>query len=626
MQINVNYKLEHLPSEPGNWLPGYPNPADFRFDYFKLLENAPEGLAAIDDSVGRRVAIVGAGCAGMTAARELHRCGFDVTIYEASERIGGRLFTRDNPTGPEQTGMEMGAMRMPFFSLPGSKNSILEYYMMHEDRSHAAAPVTFPNPGSAPGGTGIYMNGGLGPKGSFDKPTMIDWPAGTAPDNKTIASLAKKATKFIGAFENNTKNIYTADDDRWEKLWAKIVEFYEPMTFGDLVRLASKKKPDLETGDFGGFGMNESESNLLYTIGTGDGSWGAFYSVSALWFIRCTMFGFGGSELQTVAGYSDQVGMPHYGDSVQDSDGRPLPSPRFRGIQSLVEYLYFVPAPGSPSSLYDADNVQLYSQSHVSTIAKLQNGKTQILAENQPAKYFDHVFVTSGQWASQMSFQLEGFSQDELPLLKTTAEHVQHNISSCKLFFPLKTKYWNLPGNRIPQVIVTDTFLQDAYALDWDECEGDTGVMLASYTWEDDSLKLLPFSEEELVAKVIEKIREITVSTVGQDVTQHFVADKPVTLQWILQPSYDGCAKLYRQRNESFNQIDLAYNQYYGGKSNLYFVGENYSVEGGWTEPALRSALDGVLRLLDQNGAEFKVRDFDFTRDYPSWPEPTESS
>ena len=42
---------------------------------------------------GRRVVILGAGIAGMTAARELSRAGYDCTVLEATDRAGGRSLT-----------------------------------------------------------------------------------------------------------------------------------------------------------------------------------------------------------------------------------------------------------------------------------------------------------------------------------------------------------------------------------------------------------------------------------------------------------------------------------------------------------------------------------------------------
>ena len=53
---------------------------------------APPDLPA-NSGYGRRVVILGAGIAGMTAAYELSRAGYDCTILEASNRAGGRNLT-----------------------------------------------------------------------------------------------------------------------------------------------------------------------------------------------------------------------------------------------------------------------------------------------------------------------------------------------------------------------------------------------------------------------------------------------------------------------------------------------------------------------------------------------------
>lgn len=53
------------------------------------------------------VAIVGAGAAGLTAAGELRRKGFEVAVFEARDRIGGRILTHRDPRVPLP--IELGA-------------------------------------------------------------------------------------------------------------------------------------------------------------------------------------------------------------------------------------------------------------------------------------------------------------------------------------------------------------------------------------------------------------------------------------------------------------------------------------------------------------------------------------
>ena len=46
-----------------------------------------------------RVVVVGAGLAGLAAAYELRRTGFDVVVLEARDRVGGRVHTVRFPDG-----------------------------------------------------------------------------------------------------------------------------------------------------------------------------------------------------------------------------------------------------------------------------------------------------------------------------------------------------------------------------------------------------------------------------------------------------------------------------------------------------------------------------------------------
>jgi polyamine oxidase len=55
--------------------------------------SGPQCGDPLDGAAGKRVAIVGGGMAGLTAAWALSRCGFAVTVFEAGAEIGGRVRT-----------------------------------------------------------------------------------------------------------------------------------------------------------------------------------------------------------------------------------------------------------------------------------------------------------------------------------------------------------------------------------------------------------------------------------------------------------------------------------------------------------------------------------------------------
>ena len=60
----------------------------------------------------KKVVIVGAGLAGLSAAYELLKAGHDPLILEAQHRVGGRIYTMREPFSRGLYG-EAGAMRIP---------------------------------------------------------------------------------------------------------------------------------------------------------------------------------------------------------------------------------------------------------------------------------------------------------------------------------------------------------------------------------------------------------------------------------------------------------------------------------------------------------------------------------
>ena len=85
-----------------------PAPMTHESDYLQIIAN---GLPPVSGK-RKRVVIVGAGMAGLTAADELLRAGHDPLILEAQQRVGGRVYTLREPFAPGLYA-EAGAMRIP---------------------------------------------------------------------------------------------------------------------------------------------------------------------------------------------------------------------------------------------------------------------------------------------------------------------------------------------------------------------------------------------------------------------------------------------------------------------------------------------------------------------------------
>lgn len=611
-------------SVQSKWAAPFPNPPDLCFDYRTLVEQ-PNGIAQATDP-HHRICIIGAGVTGLTAARELHRCGFTrVTLIEQSTRIGGRHLTVHGSPHSEasHTPFEMGAMRMPFFNQAGEAPTAGRSLMAYYTQVFELAYSDFANPGSQwVSSTGIYLREGS--MGDAATAQMLIWKnddGDTPPPGDELQKVYAKWKTFADRMTRHVADVFAGPD--WEAMWEDIVKRYEGISFRDLVRMPplqawNKVRP----GDFGGMGMSAKESSIFYAIGIGDGSWGAFYDVCSLYPLRTAIFGFG-SQLQLIHGRVDAMGdplsdSPHVNSAaVFDSAGQRFDSPRYIGLAALDECLLFKKPAETAASFYEHCLERpdgLLTDTSVTRLKKLDNQKTRVYFNrhhSQPERTqeqyedFDSVIVTLPSWLIETRIRLENFTPQMLPYDTINAYKTAHWETSCKVYAPLKKSF--LAGNtKIPQAIVTDSFIHDVYTYRYNEHYSYDCILL-SYTWEDDATKLASFSDKELVSRCARELDRILMncSNIGERISPYIGLDQAVVQRWVTDKNALGCAKLYRPGAYRDAVSLMRYNRDFAQVSGLYFSGESFSVDAGWTEPCFRGAVDAVIHICDKTAATF---------------------
>ncbi|MBO0949206.1 flavin monoamine oxidase family protein [Fibrella forsythiae] len=660
------------------WASKWPTTLDWNFDFYKLLHADGQHLP-LGNFKGKpmpKIAIVGAGIAGIFAARELIKAGCTtIDIYEASERLGGRTYSIKAKR--QKTTFEMGAMRIPFFKTNANdaENCILGYLK----ELYGLETKDFPMPGGDVCWTAAYINDGSGILGNSETPKLLTWKKNFAPTDssthpnpfthkKNMAKLGlgelrridKAWENFASVFKDTVRDKYNSLSlKEWKSYWQRIVTYYQAKDFRQLVfeenittpyrknpsatnRSGKKLKTLLDKGNFGGLGLTNDQATTFFTIGAGDGGWGAFYDISSLYVIRVLLGGYGADHKLIVGRNVAEVDgktkpFPYADEKFHDSSGNPLDKPEFLGVQSFAECLFYLginQVEDITDSIYQQaidpkSAINFFTNEAVQDITKLtdtQNsnskGKIKLTSKNYCHTY-DAVILTTPTWATQVNLDLK-FPKEQLPHYVMQSMKFSHWINSCKVFFPLKERFWDT--DEFPQVILTDTFLQDIYI--YAAVDNDPGVLLASYTWEDNSMKMLGFRDDKELADIcLRKLDEIFAKCAYKKpgteeplvISTMVNRDSPVIVHWAKKPTYAGCSKLYRQNNETENYRLLNYNRFNENKkkgkkyhdSNLYFAGEAYSVEGGWIEPAVRLAVDAVIHLIKNNGVLRPEIDYD---------------
>lgn len=518
---------------------------DFPFAYDDYVAS-PLGIGSVPEAVhGTRIAIIGGGLAGMTAARELLRMGFDPVVYEA-DQIGGRMRSLTFEGHPDADGIvaEMGSMRFP----PSSTT------LFHYLDEMGLETTEFPNPlCDATPSTVVDLKGE-----THYARTLADLP----PVYTEVAEAWTRTLEEYAELQPLQDAIRTRDTAAIKRIWNGLVERFDDETFyGFLARSKA----------FRSFRLRE----IFGQVGFGTGGWDTDYPNSILEILRVVITAAddfhrgitGGSQQLPERLWSRPVGDAAYwpeGTSVQSRHlgGRP------RGAVTEIRR-----SGGDHITITDVDGT----------------------IETFPAAVY-----TAQSW-----MLLNTIRSDErlLPIDHWTAIERTHYMGSSKVFVLVDRPFWKdidpATGREVMSMTLTDRMSRGTYLLD--QGEGKPGLICLSYTWSDDSLKLLPLDAYQRTEIMLGSLAQIYP---GVDIRSHIVAT-PVTISWESERAFMGAFKAnlpghyrYQERLYTHFMQDRLPAEFRG----LFLAGDDVSWTAGWAEGAVTTALNAVWGVMHQFG------------------------
>jgi tryptophan 2-monooxygenase len=514
---------------------------DTLYDYTQILTEAP--IAKVPkERWGAKVGIVGAGAAGMVAAYELFRAGLQPVIFEATDRIGGRNYSkyfmdRDRPSNVIA---EMGAMRVPV------SNKVFYHYADAFGFKYSS----FPDPGKVP--TVLYYEN-----------QRYDWKPGD-PAPGPFAQIADDFNTFVSGITTPIWRPWqNGDFEGVRQVWQRYIDQYRDVSF--LTALA-QGIPSWGPADLNAFGA----------LGMGSGGFGPLYGVGFLemlrvivnqWEVDQQLMQFGINEL-TEKFYSSKVDRPD----------------------------------GAISSLQETQALRLNT-----TVTGLSyDGKRPVIETRGPKgaqrEAFDAVVVATTSHAMEfMGLTLPAAGGNLLDQDVKVALRNLPMMNSSKLFIRTRTKFWQ-NNQQMPQNIQTDELPRGLYCLDYPQT--DNGVVLISYTWGDDSTKLLASPPAERFA-IFRRVIEAIDPQFAEELEP--VNGEIVNIDWEVTPHYFGAFKLDSPGQEP--DVQTAYYQFLevlnpATDKGVYLAGDSVSYAGGWTEGALQTGLNAATAAAKRMGAE----------------------
>lgn len=545
---------------------------DILFDHVGYLESNNGGIGPADSMSGKSVGIVGAGPAGLVAAHLLTKQGADVTVFESSDRVGGRVFSM-RPAGLTDGAIfEMGAMRVP----PSER--IFGYYADQIGMSHQP----FPDPGKPNVPTKIVFQNKAYDYCESNPPSMFKnvsdgWGAFAKMLEKTIGHLLKKESSFDQAQKEWQRLIYQpvgagCKSTGPEKSYS-LISFYQGLV------QAFVENPE----EFNCTRWTEKDFALFGALGVGSGGFGPLYQVNFAELCRLVINGL-------------------------ESDQRLYTE----GLDALPKWLE---GQLKQPVLFNTTVTNVVGATGGNPVSIHSTG-----ARGSTVAYFDVAIVATTNRSMQIDMgiteSVDG-SLDFPPEVNTSLREL-HLMNSSKLFVLTKSRFW---GNGIPQNIQTDGLVRGLYCLDYPNTS--YGVVLVSYSWGDDSTKLIAIKDPvKRLSILLQSLRGIDseIDNFVEKLEEEKLPKYTQLIDWQEEEHFYGAFKLNYPGQDGRNQS--AYYQYQNPDRKVILAGDSVGWCGGWIESALQTGVNaacgaakvvvGASALGPNNPVDYKKPDYNY--------------
>ncbi len=512
---------------------------DVLYNYEPLLGKGP--LCIIPgQNLGSEVAVVGAGASGLVVAHELLKMGLKPVIYEASDRIGGRIYTKPFQSLDEEHPpfAELGAMRVP-------KSSKIFYH--YAKRMNLKFSDTFPSAGKVD--SLIYY-----------KNTLYNWMA------KQGAPQPIKAVKDLWAAA--MLNIVAPIHEEWQRghlervrqLWQAVIDQYKDMSVYEFL----KRESHIWTFD---------QIDLLGSMGLGTVGLRSLFENSILEILRIILNKFT-EDLYLITD----------------------------GVSSFIEGLYHMPANGT--SLARENSVQLnhlvitidYNVSTQNPVIFYKDASGTIHSKEYKAVIF------TGSLNAAHLINLPNKTKSGVYLLDENVRNTVKDcpmLPASKTFICTKNKFWL--EHKMPACIYSDDLSRTTLFLNYPHTSH--GVVLLSYTVGRDSVKLHMVDPKDRV-KMFKRTLESISSEINNFIVplnDEVISIDWIDIKYqngafkLSVPGADTKQQmLYYQFLSCLSPEDKG----------VYLAGDSISWSGGWIEGALYTGLNCVYAVAKRLQAD----------------------